>query len=148
MQDTGPNAAKVRQVGDQQATIEGDILFMRFSGDYKPEEAQQLLSLGDAIYREQGRVFLLADLTKLQTLGPKTRKVLANWPYLGPYQGVGFGVSLPLRAVAQLVLAAQRAIGVGPPLSVQTFATETEARAWIDQERQKMRATQNMKRSG
>lgn len=137
MHEPGEKTRSAKQIGQQQAFLDGDVLLLRLCGEYTPDEARQVLTLADGLYREHGQVFILIDMTNMHTFGPETRKVVASWKYLGVYSGAGFGLSLVLRAAGKLVMAAQRLIGTGPQFAGETFATEAEARAWLALERKK-----------
>lgn len=136
--DNMSDAVEFRKAGQQSFAVVDDVLWMKFQGEYTPDEARELLGIADDIYRKRGRVFLFADLTHLKVFGPETRRALATWKYLGTYTGVAFGVSLPLRAIGQLVLGAQRLLGLGPALNGEVFSDEAAARAWLDAERKRL----------
>lgn len=123
------------QVGGHAAWLEGDILGVRFVGPYLPEEARQILSLADQIYREHGRVFLLADVSQSVPPGPETRRIIGTWSYLGRYAAVAFGANLAIRTIFRLVVSAQSALGYRSPILTHIAASEAEARTWIAEQR-------------
>ncbi len=129
-----------QQIGSHAVSVDEDVMVVRYQGEYLAEDARQILTLADQIYSAHGRVFLLADVTHTNMAGPETRRIVATWNYLGNYHSVVFGASLAIRTIIQLMMAAQRTLGSGPPFVATVKATEAEARAWVEEERRKLTA--------
>jgi hypothetical protein len=118
-------------IGPHEVIIEGDLLVLRFVGPYLPDEAKQILTLTDQVFRKQGSVYYVANVTRGDMLGPQTRRVLATWQYLGQYTAVMVGTSLAQRAVLALVSSAQRLLSSKPSPFIHFCATEQAARELI-----------------
>ena len=123
-------------IGSHEVFSEGDILHVRFCGMYAPEQARQIMSLLDQVFRAHGVAYLLGDVSASPLPGPETRRVLATWPYQRGYMGVMIGVNLAQRAFLQLMLSAERMLNKSPKLLLQICATEADALAFIAQHRQ------------
>lgn len=126
-----------RKIGSHEVEIEGDVMHVRFRGPYRPDDAREILTLSDQIFREHGTMFSLADLAYAQQPGPETRRVLATWPYLGEYVGIMYGASVAHRAVIRLVASAHRLLRPArtPTPLIEICATEADARQVVDRHR-------------
>ena len=123
-------------IGPHEVFSEGDILRVRFNGGYAPEEARQIMSLVDQLFRAHGAVYMIGDLTASALPGAETRRVLATWPYQLGYVAVMIGTNLAQRAFMQLIISAERMLNKSPKLLLQVCATEADALAFIAQHRQ------------
>ena len=123
-------------VGSHEVFSEGDILWVRFRGVYAPEEARQIMSLVDQLFRAHGAVYMIGDLSASALPGAETRRVLATWPYQLGYVAVMIGTNLAQRAFLQLIISAERMLNKSPKLLLQLCATEADALAFVTQHRQ------------
>lgn len=123
-------------IGSHEVFSEGDILHVQFRGVYAPEDARQIMSLGDRVFRDHGAVYLIGDLSASALPGAETRRVLATWPYQLGYVGVMIGTNLAQRAFLQLIVSAERLLNKSPKLLIHICATEADALAFIAQHRQ------------
>lgn len=90
----------------------------------------------------QGKILLLFDLREAGPIDGKHRRMGAEWWRKQPLQSIAlaqFGMSPVVRVLVVLVT---RAIGLlsGVQPRVEFFATEAEARAWLDQVEGELRA--------
>lgn len=134
-------AAAPSFVGPHEVRLEGDLLCVRFVGPYLPDEARQILTLGDQLYRQHGGCYMLADARLGHAPGPETRRVIAMWPYLGTYVAAVHGAGTGLRALTTLMVGAQRLLRVRQPIRTELFEGEAEARAWLLEQRRLLRGS-------
>ncbi len=124
------------QVGPHDVEIEHNVMHIRFRGPYVVDEARQFLQLCDELFRTHGAVYILTDVKNTAPPGPETRRILATWPYLGEYVSAIYGVGAVQRAVMLLTASVHRLLGVTTTAPLyRMFATEAEARQFIDQHR-------------
>lgn len=131
-----------RDFGGQLAWIEEpDTFCMRFRGTIDPASFRAVLEFQHAWCKDKTHFFALCDLSEAGAAPPETRRVLQEFKDWRPATTACFGASFPLRVVADMFSRARRALGLAPGNSVtRFFATEAEARAFIEQER-KARST-------
>jgi hypothetical protein len=130
-------SAAPQYIGLHRVEVQGDTIHIVFLGPYKPEEARQVLTLADGLYRRYGGVYLLADVRRNGPPGPETRRMIATWPYLGSYVAALYGASTAVRVMTTLMLSAQRLIRSPQPIITELFEREDQARAWLAEQRQK-----------
>ncbi|MBL9008752.1 MAG: hypothetical protein JNJ46_31120 [Myxococcales bacterium] len=122
-------------IGPHQVQVDGEAIFVSFSGPYLPDEARQLLTLADGLYRKYGAVVLVADVSQLGSMGAETRRVVGTWPFLGIYQTIVYNATKPLRILLDLMSAARRLLGLKNPVQLQLVATHREAVSWLAEQR-------------
>lgn len=125
-------------IGPHAVSQHGSLLHVRFAGPYLPEQAQQILSLADQLYRAYGGAYLLADVSRNPPPPPETRRVIARWPYLGRYVAALYGANAAIRVMTTLMLSAQRLLRVHQPIISELFDREEDARAWLEEQRRRL----------
>lgn len=130
--DDGP-----RGFGEILAWIEEPDLFcMRFEGKCQPACFRAMLEFQHAWCKSRTHFFALCDLSEAEAAPPETRRVAQEFQQPCPSTTACFGASFPVRIAADLLGRARRALGWAPSDSVtRFFATEAEARAFIQRER-------------
>lgn len=126
------------RIGPHELSLTGSILHIRFAGPYLPDEARQVLSLADQLYRIYGGAYLLADVSRNPPPPPETRRTIAKWPYLGAYVAALYGATAAVRVITTLMISAQRLLRANQPIITELFNTEAEARAWLAEQRQRL----------
>lgn len=129
-------------IGPHEIEVDRDVVHVRFGSPYLPEDARQLMTLSDQIFREYGSMFWISDLSHGQMPGPETRRVVATWPCLGEYVSVAYGAGLMSRTMIQLIISANRLLGSASTMRVEVCATEPEARQLIAQLRRRSNPAQ------
>ncbi len=128
-----------QQIGLHLTQLEGDTLCVKLIGVYSADEARQILTLHDALHAQYGRTYMLCDVSKVLPPPPETRKLIANWPFRGTYAMSAYGLTLPIRAIIQLMVAARRLLSK-PTLEVHMAQDEASARRWITEHRRNLQA--------
>lgn len=131
-----PPEAYPDHINQHGVKVDGDVLFIRFIGEYAPDEARTIMTLLCRLYEEHGHVFFLGDVSQAAVPGPETRRVIAEWRLPGDnLPSAYFGASWTIRAVTSLIHSAMRMLGRNTSPSYYA-KTEAEARAWLDEQRQ------------
>ena len=125
-------------IGPHEVSLHGSLLHIRFASAYLPDEARQVLSLADQLYRTYGGAYLLADVSRNPPPPPETRRVIAKWPYLGSYVAALYGATAPVRVMTTLMISAQRLLRVHQPIITDLFDREEDARAWLEEQRRRL----------
>jgi hypothetical protein len=121
----------------QMRAEEPDLFFIRFRGDLAAAEVAQII---DAIQRraaERGPLLVLHDISALGDMPVETRKVVAQSDVLDSVAEVVYiGGSFVQRIAVMLGVSAAR-LGMRKKRfpSVHFFATDAEARVWLEERR-------------
>lgn len=122
---------------------EGDILFVRFRGPVDVQEMQLLFAFMVRMQAQTPVIFHLYDGTQAGLTSPEARRWAAE-NMSGVHRAAGiacYGVNAVVRAIAQLHTRAIALFSKQPDVPMVFFATEVEARAWIDRQRTLRQAT-------
>ncbi len=118
-------------IGRNQAQLNGKVLHLKLIGPYLAEPAREILTLADRIYREQGMLFMLLDVSQSIPPTPEVRKLVATWPVAGRYAVLTYGAGILHRTAMLLILSANRLLSRSLAPDVLFFSSEAAARAWI-----------------
>jgi hypothetical protein len=123
--------------GEQMIWIEEPDLFcMRFRGTVDPASFRAMLAFQHTWCKDKKHYFVLCDLSGIDAVPLETRRALHDFRKRGSATAACFGASFPVRIMADMVGRARRALGLAPASSLtRFFATEAEARAFIQKER-------------
>lgn len=127
------------RIGSHLLRVDGDTIYMKFKGVLALEEARQMLTRCDAVCRQHGWIFMVADMTHAQPVPQDARKLFATWPLQGHYAIAAYGISSPIRAIMQLVRAARRLLGK-QGIDSHVVADEAAARQWVAERRRTLQA--------
>jgi hypothetical protein len=110
-------------------------VFFRFLGPLQLAETEQMVATFEGVYKQEGRLYLLFDGSRLTTIDSQASRRFVNWTQSYPITAIAnFGGGLMQRTLALLVLNAIRLVGKRAP--PQTYvSTEAEARAWLAEQR-------------
>lgn len=116
--------------------IDEDLVYTVALGPSTLEGVTEYLALIEPVFAKYGTAFLLTDATiTLEVSGP-ARRLIAEW---GKTHHVAasaiFGPGPMARATLTLITAAMKILS-NTDQNMRFFATESEARAWLDAERQ------------
>ena len=116
---------------------EGDILFVRFRGPVDVQEMQLLFAFMVRMQAQTPVIFHLYDGTQAGLTSPEARRWAAeNMTSTHRAAGIAcYGVNAVVRAIAQLHTRAIALLHRQVAVPMVFFATEAEARAWIDRQR-------------
>ena len=96
-------------LGPNSLVVEGDTLFLTSVGPFELAAAQQYSQVAERVIREHGAVYFVTDLRAAALMPAETRRYFAQWATRFTAKAViYYGASLPLRAVATLLLSAAR----------------------------------------
>lgn len=116
---------------------DGDILFVRFRGAVDIGEMQLLFAAMVQMQEKNPVVFHLYDGSQAGLTTPEARRWAAeNMTSTHRAAGIAcYGVNAVVRAIAQLHTRAIALLHRQVAVPMVFFATEAEARAWIDRQR-------------
>jgi|JI10StandDraft_1071094.scaffolds.fasta_scaffold345775_1 hypothetical protein len=119
-------------IGHHLATVESDLMFYEIQGDLSGDEIRQGVDLLGPVVAEHGHCYLIANLTHMGKLDVDARRQAAHHPHLKRVRGyAGVSTSIVTRTLVTLAL---RAVTIfqKSDMRISFFATEAEARQWID----------------
>lgn len=115
---------------------EKDLTIVRLRGDYDLATENYLTYVRNEAGKRNGYRLTLMDITNAGTVARDARASLVR--YRDDVETPGslalVGASFPVRTLVSMMLQAARAL-TRRPLDFRFFATEQEARAWLDEER-------------
>lgn len=130
--------AMTKPIGAHQITVDGDTIHLVVRGDFLLEDAKQVNAEVEAVLYGLGRAFILADQSSARATPPDARRYLVDWSRKHRVSAaVMFGGSVATRTVATLILTALRIFKADSVPTCFT-ATEAEARAWLNVQREKL----------
>ena len=122
------------QIGQSTLVVEADTLYLKSVGPFLPADAEKYCRIAERALQTYGEVFFVTDLSEAALMPYQTRRYLAEWARQHRAQAViYYGASLPLRAVARLLLNAARLFSGGERAVELFLDSEQEARAVIAQ---------------
>ncbi len=127
-----------RRIGDHSFRVEPpDLLFVRDRGDILPEHAEEILQEARRLAESGGPPLWIIDMTELGEVPARTRRVAAHFDILALIGAVAvLGASFMHRITMKVVLNVAKLARPGAPTpEVRFFASEGEARAWLDEVR-------------
>ncbi len=122
--------------GKQVVTIDGDIVLLRWVGEFTAEEMCAVL---DEVYRmaEAGQVFLVVDMAAGKGVSPEARRAILKYNDRKPYSGtVLYNATFATKVVANLLTNAMNLLRRTEQRQEMVFVKdESEARAWVARRR-------------
>jgi hypothetical protein len=121
---------------------EPDIACVVFDGDVQAEHITRMYDIVEAHVRERGlkRMYVLQDFTRIGVLSDSVRQAMARDPRANLLAALGsFGASFHVRVLINLVRRVVQFFN-GKAAPVAFFATEGEARAWLEEQRHRLNA--------
>lgn len=112
-----------------------DLVFVINDGEISRDQATELIGRVQVFAEGKDRVFLMFDLERSGHIEPAARKIVVDSFGRMRVGGIAmFGASFTHRVIASLMMKAT-GIFFSSPLDVHFFASEADARAWIDERR-------------
>lgn len=120
-----------RQVGLHTISRERDLNIITLRGPLSLEEAKVYHAMVEASLAQYCSAYVMVELTEGVSLGPETRRWIADWNQRHQVNGVAiYGGSLVMRAMLTLLLNAIALLRRQRVPSV-FVKTESDARAWL-----------------
>lgn len=121
---------------------EPDILYLQLDGPVTEPEGLEINRLHRELGQGKKRLFFLVDLFNLESIHPAVRKDTGSIVKELPLRGAAlYNASLKAKVVAKLILTAANLFRKEEEkMPIAFFATEQEARAWIDNRREELAA--------
>ena len=118
--------------------IEGDVVFSITESATSLETAKSVLAVCAQVLAKHKRLFMLTDVSNGFNVSAEVRRYQAEWGSKHQITGSAlFGAGAVTRGMVTLIHRAMALVGKTTfPLGF--FATEAEARAWINDVRQKL----------
>lgn len=131
--------AEWKSIGKHRVVIEGDVVYVQWRGELELDEVQSVFGLYGSVFAEHGRAFALVDLRQSGVPPEPVRRWIGEWQRShGELSGAAaFGAGWVMRSLFLLVGRAMALIG-RRQLPSAAFATEAEAREWINAMRQRL----------
>lgn len=116
-------------LGPNVLVVEGDTLFLTSVGPFLLQDAQQYCVIAERVLATHGVLYFVTDLRAATLMPPETRRLFAQWSTRFRAAAViYYGATLPLRAVATLLLNAARLVGKRERSFELFVSSESEAR--------------------
>ena len=126
----------VHHIGGHRMVVEGDVAVVTINGSADEEDVRRMLKVYDGIVQRHGRYACLVFSAAMENVPPKSRRMLAEWPYAHTCYGIAIiGASFTVRTVIGLFVRAQYILGLSKA-PTEFFKTEAEARAFLRKCRQ------------
>ena len=123
------------QTGPHLIQVEDDIIITRLHGTFTLEHAQTWCQISEDLIAKYGGIFSISDFRAGGTIQPESRCHIGQWPGVPKVRGLAmFGASLMLRVIMTMIVRAAKLLR-NYTVPLITVATETEARAWIAEQR-------------
>jgi hypothetical protein len=101
----------------------------------------EFFAIVEPVFASYGQAFMLTDATQTFAVTAEARRAIAEWGKTHQVAASAvFGPSLTVRAMLTLVTGAMKIVG-NSDQNIRYFATESAARLWIDEQRQKLQAS-------
>jgi len=128
-------------IGKHLLRIEEDLVFVVAQGEITGDEIIALCEQLLIVHKKYGWVFEIVDAKAAGSMGAQARRQNAAWHrhHRVDLEGVVFGANLLVRTIFSLVLNAFRMLG-SDQVQMHFMATEAEARAWVEQRRERKRS--------
>lgn len=124
--------------------IEVDLIYVRNHRSMTVNDLRALIGTYEKVREEHGRLFVLYDCSHAEGVDRDARKALTNFanPRATADATAIFGANFAIRTLGNMI---ERAVvGLGrPSTGIKFFATESEARKYLSQERLKVEALRN-----
>jgi hypothetical protein len=125
------------RVGDHSISFEPpDVLKTSLRGDVTPEDVRAIAAFIRRASPGPRPTFILADVADLREVAREARREAVKEPAYARYRGIAvYNASFQVRVLMKFVLLAFNLIAGVTDNPMEFFATETEARRWIDERR-------------
>jgi hypothetical protein len=122
------------------AHIEDDLLVARIRGAYDESVARHLEWLFIELADQYGYSLALLNASQTTTITPQARRLMAQWDASRKEPGAGavVGASFTTKTVAKMLIRAAKLLSTSTA-HFDFFDTEAEARAWLNQQRAKLK---------
>lgn len=114
-----------------------DLIATRLSGQISATDVSLAMAEVDRVAGERGRLFSVCDASRGSGITAEARRVFADYSPNSPLEAVGiYGASFQMRIFLKLLVAANELLHSSRRTTrLKIFATEAEARAWIEERR-------------
>jgi hypothetical protein len=113
-----------------------DVCFVRYVDDLSVAEVKSIFEHFAAFAKDKPRIFALVDISRIGRIPAAARKTSVEATEALPSRGVAiFGGSFPQRAIVNLISKAATLLQAHTDNPTRFFATENDARQWIDARR-------------
>ena len=136
----GPPTVESIQVGPHTVELAGDCTLVRLRGSFVLEHMQVWCKLADRVMATHGHLFTISDFSAGGDFPADSRHLASHWPNVVNIRGTAiFGASFTTNVVVSMMA---RVTQLVQKYALPTVAvkTESEARAWIAAQRQKLTA--------
>ncbi len=118
--------------------VDGDTVFSVTAGTTSLETAKVVLGICADVLAKHNRLFMLTDVSKGFSVSSEVRRFQSEWAKAHVITGSAlYGAGAVTRAMVTLIHGAMTLVGKNN-FRIGFFATEAEARAWIDEIRSKL----------
>lgn len=125
-------------LGNHQVRVEGDVVFSRWNGPSTLAEVQAYLAVLESVIANQRFAFAVIGIQNAHPTPPEARAWIAEWSKRFALTGaVCFGSNWAVRTISTLMVHAMRLV-TKPSGTLVFVATEAEALAWVDGERERL----------
>jgi hypothetical protein len=123
------------RIGVHPAAIEGDCLFVKWTGALVESDIDDMFSRAYAIMRERGHVFVRIDASEGTDVKPAARKHILSFSSEPPFTATAIhGARFQTRVLANLIVNAVNMFRK-EKFTVLICDEEAEARRWIEDRR-------------
>jgi hypothetical protein len=125
------------QIGGHTLAFEPpDIIKADVRGDITPEDVHAISATIKRVSPGLPRLFVLADLARFRGISSEARSAAISQPSAAPYRGFAlYNTSFHVRILMKFVLLALNLVTRRQDNPLAFFATEAEARRWIEERR-------------
>lgn len=137
------NSADEVKVGETVVRLEPpDILYFEVVGGPAIDEAIKIMDGAARLAEGKAHLFVLSNIARSSDFPPDARKLVADRLTTLPVRATAlFGGSFQVRVLITLVYAIRDLIKGGAKSPTRFCANETEARAWLDEQRARIKRT-------
>ena len=132
--DDAPRPGEEITIGDTLIRLEPpDVFYMNIGGVPPMDEAVRIMDLMARFAEGKSAIFCINNVTRSKGFPPEARKLVADRMSELPIRASAVaGASFQMRVLITLVFKVRSLFGPEAPLETRFFATEDEARAWIE----------------
>lgn len=128
-------------VGESEIYIDGDLVMTVGRGQCTAEVIRALSELLDPVFARHEHVFLITDVSQTRGFDADARRLIVKWNNRRrPAASALYGSSFVVRTMLMLINRAVSLLFQAPNTAI--FATEAEARSWIDAQRRQLKERQ------
>lgn len=122
--------------GNHRVVFHNDIVKLYLKGIYTPDDFRGIVELADRAFAQYPQVYILIDLSQLDTFPAETRTVWLAWIKSfnkKPPKVSIVGANFTMRAVITMMKALRRLMAPNSGATPELFDTEAQALAYFDQ---------------